>query len=148
VPYSEGVVAASVEGVWQGLKVFVQADVDYTKFTNRSMKGLKRTVRKWGTPLGHRKGVAGTELLDYGRARRQIYLPTYEWMLEHKASAVLGQLRAAAEKADVVLLDYDTNDNLDNLATPLSHAALVKRFLEQHYPHLQTLHFTPPGVLK
>lgn len=146
VPYSEGVFAASVEGVWQGLKVFEHEDVDFSKFENDSMKGIKRTVRKFGKPLGHRKGVNGTELLDYSTARKRIYLLTYGWLLENKVPHIIAQLAEQAEKTDVVLLDYDTNGDIDNLKTPLSHAALVKRFLEKKHPHLQTLTFTEQSL--
>ena len=72
VPFSEGVTATCVEAVWQGLKVFESADVDMKMFKNESMKNIKRTVRKFGKPLGHRKGVNGTELLGYIEARKQI----------------------------------------------------------------------------
>ncbi|MBT2558124.1 hypothetical protein J7E24_10035 [Hymenobacter sp. ISL-91] len=141
VPFSEGVFAVSVEGVWQGLKVFEDEDVDFSKFENDTMKNLKRTVRKFGKPLGHRRGVNGIELLDYGTARRSIYLKTYGWMLENKAAHVIANLVAQAEQTEVVLLDYDTNGDIDNLKTPLSHAALVKRFIEKKHPHIQTITF-------
>ncbi|MEM6772145.1 MAG: hypothetical protein AAF597_16340, partial [Bacteroidota bacterium] len=77
IPFSPGQYAASVEGIWQGLKVFNEHDVDTSKFRNRTMKGMKRTVRKYGKPKGHRKGVEGAELLDYITARKEIYLPAY-----------------------------------------------------------------------
>ena len=78
MPFSEGVTAICVEAVWQGLKVFESADVDLKMFKNGSMKNVKRTVRKFGKPLGHRKGVKGTELLNYIEARKLIYIPTYK----------------------------------------------------------------------
>ena len=65
VPFSEGFTATCVEAIWQGLKVFEGCDVDTSLFANDTMKGLKRTVRKYGKPLGHRKGVNGTELLGH-----------------------------------------------------------------------------------
>jgi hypothetical protein len=142
VPFSESIFSASVEGVWQGLKVFEGEGVDFTKFDNNAMKGIKRTVRKFGKPLGHRNGVNGTELLDYGTARRQIYLPTYAWMLNNKVVDVIEKLTQLAEISDVVLLDYDTNGDdgdLTNLKSPLSHAALVKLYIEKKHPHLKTL---------
>ena len=43
VPFSENVYAESVEGIWQGLKVFENEDIDASKFSITSMKGLKRT---------------------------------------------------------------------------------------------------------
>ena len=72
VPFSEGYTAMCVEAIWQGLKVFESADVDVNMFTNDTMKNIKRTVRRFGKPLGHRKGVKGTELLGYIEARKQI----------------------------------------------------------------------------
>ena len=75
VPFSDGMTATCVEAVWQGLKVFEGADVDVEMFKNDTMKNIKRTVRKFGKPLGHRKGVNGTVLLNYLDARKQIYIP-------------------------------------------------------------------------
>ena len=83
VPFSDGITASSVEGIWQGLKVFETADIDIRVMQNRTMKNLKRTVRKYGKPLGHRNGIGGTELLNYHDARFLIYLPTYKWVLDN-----------------------------------------------------------------
>lgn len=82
VPFSEGYMATCVEAIWQGLKVFENSDIDINMFRNNTMKNIKRTVRKYGAPLGHRKGVNGTELLGYLEARKQIYIPAYRWVLE------------------------------------------------------------------
>jgi uncharacterized protein with PIN domain len=72
VPLSPGEVAASVEGIWHGLKVFENADVDPTAPANTSMKGITRTVRRFGRVLGHRAGLNGEGRLSYVDARRQI----------------------------------------------------------------------------
>lgn len=72
VPFSNGVTATCVEAIWQGLKVFEGADVDVQMFQNDTMKNIKRTIRKYGKPLEHRKGVNGKELLGYIEARKQI----------------------------------------------------------------------------
>ena len=37
-------------------------------------------------------------------------------------------------EADIVLLDYNTNADYTNLKSPLSHAALIKLFIEDRYP--------------
>jgi hypothetical protein len=141
VPFSEGYFASSVEGIWQGLKVFENDDVDISKFSVNSMKGLKRTIRKFGNPLGHRKGVNGTELLDYITARRQIYLPSYAFLLEKCIPDLIQKLKELAFKQDLVLLDFETNVDIDNPHKPLSHAGLVKRYLEKKYPELKDLKF-------
>ena len=135
VPFSEGVTARCVEGVWQGLKVFEGADIDMEMFRNDTMKDIKRTVRRFGKPLGHRKGVNGTELLGYIEARKQIYIPTYRWVLEHKVANIIERLREASKTKTIVLLDYNTNCDVDDPTTPLSHAYLVKAYAEGLYPY-------------
>jgi hypothetical protein len=141
VPYSPNCYAMSVEGIWQGLKVFEDEGIDTSKFEITNMKGLKRTVRKFGKPLGHQKGVDGTELLDYLTARREIYLRIYGWVLDNKVNDIIIELKAKAEKKDIVLLDYNTNNEIYNPKQPLSHAVLVKKYLEKKYPELATLKF-------
>ena len=135
VPFTEGMTATCVEAVWQGLKVFETADVDIEMFRNDTMKNLKRTVRRFGKPLGHRKGVYGSELMDYIEARKQIYIPTYRWMLENKVEDIIERLRAASENRTIVLLDYDINADVENPSKPLSHASLIKAYVEGNYPY-------------
>ena len=134
VPFSEGYTAACVEGVWQGLKVFEDEDIDISMFSNNTMKNIKRTVRKHGRVLGHRKGVLGTEILGYMEAKHQIYIPTYRWMLEHKAMDIIERLRKASETKTIVPLDYNTCCDVDDETKPLSHAYLVKAYAEGLYP--------------
>jgi hypothetical protein len=142
VPFSPGMTATCVEAIWQGLKVFEHADVDTSLFANDTMHGLKRTVRRFGRPLGHRKGVHGTELLGYIEARKQIYIPTYKWMLEHKAATIINRLREAGKTKTIILLDYDTNADVENAKKPLSHASLIKAYVEGIYPYGDEHHDT------
>ena len=134
VPFSEGYTYACVEGIWQGLKVFENEDIDISMFLNDTIKGIKRTVRKHGRVLGHRKGVHGTEILGYVEAKHQIYIPAYRWMLEHRAMYIIERLRKASETKTIVLLDYNTCCNVDDETKPLSHAYLVKAYAEGLYP--------------
>lgn len=136
IPFSEGLTAESVEGIWQGLKVFEHEDVCYDSFRNSSMQNLKRTVRKLGYPKGHRKGVKGNELLDYLSARILIYLPTYKWVLDNvpDVHSIVERIKNKAQESDIVLLDYNTNLDFRNLSSPLSHAGLVKLYIEGKYP--------------
>lgn len=135
VPFSEGYTATCVEAIWQGLKVFEGCDVDVQMFLNDTMKNIKRTVRRFGKPLGHRKGVHGTELLGYIEARKLIYIPTYKWVLENKVSFIIDRLREASKTKTIVLLDYDTNADVENAKKPLSHASLIKAYVECVYPY-------------
>ena len=117
--------------LWQGLKVFEGSDVDVSLFQNDTMKGLKRTVRRFGNPLGHRKGVNGEELLGYIEARKQIYIPTYKWVLENKVAYIIERMKKASDEGKIiVLLDYDTNEDVENAQKPLSHASLIKAYVE------------------
>jgi len=135
VPFSDGYTATCVEAIWQGLKVFESCDVDVEMFKNDTMKNIKRTVRRFGKPLGHRKGVHGTELLGYIEARKLIYIPTYKWVLENKVAFIIDRLREASKTKTIVLLDYDTNADVENARKPLSHASLIKAYVEGIYPY-------------
>ncbi len=130
IPYSDNVLAESVEGVWQGLKVFEDGNVDESKFKITSMKGIKRTVRKFGTPKGHRKGIKGDELLDYITARKLIYLPVYKWVLDNKLKKEIDELKRIEKTNRLILLDYETNGDVENPKKPLSHAQLIKMRIE------------------
>ena len=134
VPFTEGLVAVSVEGIWQGLKVFEDADIDTSFFSKRDMKNLKRTTRKYGICLGHRKGVHGEELLGYIEARKKIYLPCYKWVLENKLKKLVTAIRIISKNKPVVLLDYNTNPDVNNPKKALSHASLIKAYIEGNYP--------------
>ena len=135
VPFSEGYTATCVEAIWQGLKVFEGADVDTSLFLNDTMKGLKRTVRRFGKPLGHRRGVNGADLLGYIEARKQIYIPTYRWVLENKVASIIERMREASKDKTIVLLDYDTNMDVEDAKKPLSHASLIKAYVDGVYPY-------------
>jgi hypothetical protein len=134
VPGAPDMTAASVEGLWQGLKVFERADVDLSKLTDTSMRGLKRSARRFGAVLGHRTGASDGALLNYAAARRRIYLPAYRWVLDHCLQDALSKLRRLGADQLVVLLDYETNADLDDLSRPLSHASLIVRYLEDRWP--------------
>ncbi|GAA0553542.1 DUF6939 family protein [Actinomadura livida] len=138
VPYSEGVTSQSVEGIWQALKVFQNADVDPAKLRITTMRGLKRTVRRYGPVQGHRTGLHGTRLLPYETARRRIYLPSYRWTLEHRVTDLVERLRA---KKNVVLLDYTTNGDVTDPTSPLSHAALIQLHIEDRWPQEGTAEY-------
>lgn len=133
VPNSDGYFATCVEAIWQGLKVFANADVDISLFTNATMHNLKRTVRKYGQPIGHRYGVHSDEILSYIDARKYIYVPTYNWMLSNCVKPLLDKMVNIAAHKDVVLLDYDTNSDINNPTKPLSHASLIKTYIETNY---------------
>ncbi|GHJ48037.1 hypothetical protein Cs7R123_53790 [Catellatospora sp. TT07R-123] len=134
VPFTPGVTSMSVEGVWQALKVLDDADVDPAKLAVAAMRGIKRAPHRGGTVRGHRRGLHGTELLAYEQARREIYLPTYLFQLEHRAADEVARLRDLALAGPVVLLDYTVNGDVTDLSVPLSHAALIAAHLTGTWP--------------
>ena len=77
----------------------------------------------------------GKELLGYIEARKQIYIPTYKWVLENKVAWIIEKLREASKTKTIVLLDYDTNADVENAKKPLSHASLIKAYVEGIYPY-------------
>ena len=119
VPFSDGLTSMSVEGIWQGLKVFDTVGVDKDSFKNATMKNIKRTCRKYGKCLGHRKGVRGVDLLPYIEARKQIYVPSYFWTLENKCKSLINKLKELSNQRTVILVDYDTNADIDDPSKPL-----------------------------
>lgn len=129
---------ASVEAIWQGLKVFSgypenpKKGPDFSLLESSMMSGIKRTVRAHGPVLGHL--AADGTILPYLDARKKIYLPAYRFVLENYLVEEGRKLRALAQEKTVVLLDYATNGDVDNTATPLSHAALIILWIEGRWP--------------
>ena len=134
VPNSPGTFAQSVEGLWQGLKVFEHEDIDPCRWQITNRKGIKRAGQTRGKVIGHRFGVGSDVLLGYRDARFQIYLPAYRWVLENRLAADVKRLRDRMAKTQRVLLDYETNGNIEDLSRPLSHAALIKLYVEDRWP--------------
>ena len=111
------------DGGWVNEDAFVCDTSDASCFRNKTMKGLKRTCRTHGRCLGHSyEGKA----LGYIEARKTIYIPSYIWMLENKCADLVKKLKIMSKSRTVVLLDYDTNEEIENACKPLSHASLIK----------------------
>lgn len=64
-----------------------------------------------------------------------IYLPTYKWVLDNVPSVqhTLTRIKQQLCKSDIVLLDYNMGD-YEDYSKPLSHARLVKLYIEGEYP--------------
>jgi hypothetical protein len=133
VPFSNGIFAETVEGIWQGLKIFENAGINISTFNIKNMKGIKRTTRKYGKIIGHQKGINSKEILNYNDAKKIIYIPAYKWVLENKLYEEITELKKIYEKYSLVFLDYNVNNELYN-NKPLSHAFLVKIYIENKYP--------------
>ena len=149
IPFTKNKKATCVEAVWQGLKVFESHDISLSTFDNDTMKDVKRSIRKNGRLLGHRKGIYGTEILGYFEARMKIYLPTYKWVLENveEVKKIIDKIKEHSKNNDIVLLDYNINIDFRDITKPLSHAGLVKLYIEGNYPK-ETDIFSPMNQLE
>lgn len=134
VPFSKGTYGMSVEGIWQGIKVFENEDIDISYFNNSSMKNLKRTCRTHGKILGHRNGINGKDILSYQDAKMQIYIPTYRWVLDNIVGNIINRMAYASVNNEIVLLDYNTSEDIFCDSKPLSHAYLIKAYILGIYP--------------
>ena len=92
VPYTQGMTAACVEAVWQGLKVFETQDVDVETFKTTRWKHQTHLydvlANHWDTEKGKRQRTAQL----WWCPENDIHT-TYSWMLEHKAMNVIKRLR-------------------------------------------------------
>ena len=70
------------------------------------------------------------DLLGYVEARKMIYVPAYKWVLENKCSDLVNKIRIIAQHKTVILLDYNTNEDIERASKPLSHASILKRYIE------------------
>ena len=132
-PVEQNLHAASVEGIWQGLKVFEDESWSISTLLNTSMKNIKRTTRVHGRCLGHAYGNLTKDkytLLGYVEARKRIYVPAYKWVLENKCADLVNKIRIIAQHKTVILLDYNTNEDIERASKPLSHASILKRYIE------------------
>ena len=105
VPYSDGVISQSVEGIWQALKVFKDVDVDPSKLEITTMKALKRTVA--ATAPSRATAPACTATACSPTRRPPPDLPARPTAGPRKPRSRPD--RATTHKNDVVLLDYTTN---------------------------------------
>ena len=55
-------------------------------------------------------------------------------MLDNFLEAEIAQLRAILNDRDLVLLDYETNWDVEDVSRPLSHAGLVRAFVLDEWP--------------
>jgi hypothetical protein len=122
VPGTAGVTSDTVEGVWQGLKV-IRGQTAPRYFRG---PGAKRG----GKPSGH---LLGKKLLGIIEARRQIYIPTYEWMLEHKIDPALIAHWIDEAFRGVTQYFHDTGGTSDvnDAEGKLAHAAVLAQYLNR-----------------
>ena len=135
VPNSGFTTANSVEAIWQGLKIFESEDIATSLFSKENANELIRSSSQLGKMLGHRFGINGLEVLNYADARRRIFIRTYRWVLDYKVQDIIKWLRDATKSQTIVLLDNHINCDIYNYNEPLSHAYLVRAYVEGLPPY-------------
>jgi len=123
IPGMEGHASDSVEGIWQGLKV-IRGRIEPRFFRGGGQK------RGGGKPAGHQ---FGNQLLGYVEARRRIYVPAYEWMLEHSLDVAISSAFIARARLGVSQSFHDVgkNGDIDNTNAALAHAAVLVEYLNR-----------------
>jgi len=113
----------SVEGIWQGLKVI------RGKIAPRFFDGVGQ--KRVGKPRGHQFGDT-SRLLGLEEARRKIYLPAYEWMLEHciDPAVIDGFIERAFRGVPQFFYDREDNGSIGKDA-PLAHAKLLVDYINR-----------------
>lgn len=123
VPGMEGKRSDSVEGVWQGLKVI------RGKIAPRFFEGGGQ--KRVGKPRGHQYGDS-TRLLGLEEARRKIYIPTYEWMLDNCIETKVIDRFVDAAFRGVPQFFYDREDNGSiGKDAPLAHAKVLVDYINR-----------------
>ncbi|TPX31243.1 hypothetical protein SmJEL517_g05381 [Synchytrium microbalum] len=131
--------AVSVEGIWQGLKVFENEGISTKHLQNDTMQNVKRSAtRLRGKVLGHSATVTDEiTLLEYIDARKQIYLPAYKYVLDNYLQKEVALLANMVRELDTTLClkDYTTNSDVDDVTQPLSHASLIAAYIKGQWPN-------------
>ncbi|HUR52868.1 MAG TPA: hypothetical protein VMZ71_01970 [Gemmataceae bacterium] len=122
VPGMPGTTSDTVEGVWQGLKVI------RGKTAPRYFRGPGQ--KRGGKPSGHQ---FGKRLLGIVEARRRIYVPAYEWMLENRIPHQLIESFIESAKSGVTQYFHDVGDNgdINDADAPLAHAAVLVQYINR-----------------
>lgn len=120
---TEGTLSQSVEGIWQGLKVFEKEGVDVKRFSINNMKNIKRAAGdKRGKVIGH---VFDGRLIGYMEAWKAIYVPSYNYVLRHYLQNEILFLKGLLDEGQkIALVDFDFPVNKDS--KPLAYAGLIK----------------------
>jgi hypothetical protein len=130
VPFSDGAVAVSVDGIWNGFKVFEGRGIDKKYFNKNMMEEVDREVKYGCRCKGFRNGLKGAKLMNEVDARKEILIPAYNWMLENRCGKLVEVLKKISKERTLILLDYSENGDIENVSMPFSCATLLKKKIE------------------
>ena len=111
VPFPEfpDYTAQSVEGIWEGLKLFETTGIDASKFDCMDPNDLSRTEAFYGRYRGHRFGV--NNILTEDKAFERIYKPLYAWQVFVKMKKEFKTLKELCQTQPIVWIVDDVYDN-------------------------------------
>jgi hypothetical protein len=123
------------------LKIFDGSDeIDTTKLMCVNPKNITRKPKRGDrNVIGWRKGLKGYTLLNDFEARWYLFINPYKSLLEERLWKEVRDLKRLIQgkNVKVILLDHQTNCDINDLSRPLSHAYLLKCFLEDKYPCIE-----------
>lgn len=124
VPGSD-ITTESVEGAWQGLKVFENECIDIKKFRVCNMKGLNRpTGLKRGRLIGFRFGL---NIVDDVEAMKMIFIPMYKYVLENRLANEVAFLQGLVREGNrLVLLDCQDSPHASMVKAAVDSAMQLK----------------------
>lgn len=133
VPYSPNFKGNSLHSIWEGLKIFEHSDIDRNFISSSSRD--RRTEGKNGQLIGFKRGIYGEYIFKEEEARMRILIKTYKWILENKAYKLVLYMRYFSKHNNIIFIDYNCNNLVNDISTPLSFAFLVKSYIEGEFPY-------------
>lgn len=134
VSFTPNLFAMSLASMWQALKVYEKEGVNLSILKESHVNKVCRD-NNLGELKGYNRGAYGHVIYDEMEARKQIYVPTYKWILDYKANDLINFIRTQSEKKEVVILDKYIGSDIFNVNQPISNAYLIKAYAEGLYPY-------------
>jgi hypothetical protein len=126
VPGQPGVVASSIESIWQGLKI-VDGVTDFAMFSEPPHKRPPDDERGDDFPYASSQFLLGGTAVDLVAARLLIYLPAYLYLLDRIVpNGVIEEVIGALSHGRTALFfDWDENFDIRDPRSSFSHSAIL-----------------------
>jgi hypothetical protein len=120
----------TVQGVYEAMKD-IDGEIDMSRLTEEKQRKIVRE----GTASGWLKFKNSHIVLDTPQARMTFFALPYKHVLDHFVKDEIVQLKKLlASGKSLILLDNSTNMDMMDDSKDLSHAFLLKCYLEGNYP--------------
>lgn len=115
--------ALSVNGAWEGLKVFSKKkEIDEKWMCDEKKVGKKRCCKSWGKMEGL---MIEGELISVEESKK-IFEEIYKETIKERFGNMIEGLKKEAEKRPIVLLDYEEGSE-----KPFNHVEILKSMLNE-----------------